>query len=76
MPGDFLSQQPGDFLSQEEVDRLLRPVPTAIAHHGPTAAETREADHQIDLDDQQHGVEADEAGERAVQAFDRQRRCR
>lgn len=46
MPGDFLSQQPGDFLSQEEVDRLLRPVPTAIAHHGPTAAETREAEER------------------------------
>lgn len=36
----------GDFLSQEEVDRMLRPVPTAIAHHGPTQAEVDEAEER------------------------------
>jgi hypothetical protein len=36
----------GDFLSQEEVDQMLRPVPTAIAHHGPTQAEVNEAEER------------------------------
>lgn len=35
---------PENFLSQDEVDRLLRPVSTAIAHHGPTESELREAE--------------------------------
>ncbi len=50
MPKDFLSQESEDCLSQDEVDRMLRPVPTAIAHHGPTESETREAEEKATRD--------------------------